>query len=109
MRFPPKTAALAAICLAMALPGSADARRVNDLWATVNVCDTPKSPNEMGVRGRIPGDGTRRRMHMRFTAQFHSAGKWKIVPGRGRSGWLLAGSARFRYKEYGYTFGFDAP
>ena len=109
MTFPPKIVALAAVCFVAAAPGTADARKVKDLWATVNVCDTPKSPNAMGVRARIPGDGTRRRMYMRFTAEFRSAGKWKMVPGRGRSGWLLAGSARFRYKEYGYTFGFDPP
>jgi hypothetical protein len=110
MKFPPKTLALAAVCFVAVAPATADARSAGDLWATVNVCDTSKSPNEMGVRARIPGDGTRRRMYMRFTAEFRSsAGKWKVVPGRGRSGWLLAGSARFRYKEYGYTFGFDAP
>jgi hypothetical protein len=97
------------MCFIAAVPATADARKVKNLWATVNVCDTPKSPNQMGVRARIPGDGTRRRMYMRFTAQFRSAGKWKVVPGRGRSKWLLAGSARFAYKEFGYTFGFDPP
>jgi len=109
MRFPPKAAALAAICFLAAAPAGADARTVKDLWATVNVCDTAKSPNEMGVRARMPGDGSRRRMYMRFTAQFRTAGGWKVVPGRGRSKWLLAGSARYAYKEFGYTFGFDPP
>jgi hypothetical protein len=92
----------------MAVAAPADARKVKDLWATVNVCDTPKSPNDMGVRARIPGDGTRRRMYMRFTAQYRTAGKWRRVAG-GRSGWMLAGSALFRYKELGYTFSIDAP
>jgi hypothetical protein len=109
MRFPPKTLALAAICFVATAPATADARKVKDLWATVNVCDTSKSPNEMGVRARMPGDGTRRRMYMRFTAQFRSAGKWRMVSGRGRSKWMLAGSARFQNEEIGYTFGFDPP
>jgi hypothetical protein len=109
MRFPPKAALLAAVCLFAAAPATAHAAKVKDLWATVNVCDTPKSPNQMGVRARMPGDGTRRRMYMRFIAEFRSGGKWRVVSGRGRSKWMLAGSARFRNEEIGFTFGFDAP
>src|SRR3954447_13119065 len=101
-----------AVLLAVLVPTAASAAKrkpVKDLWATVNVCDTAKSPNQMGVRARMPGDGTRRRMYMRFTAQYKSGSKWKRVSGRGRSGWLLAGSALFRNQELGYTFSFDAP
>jgi hypothetical protein len=103
------TTALATAALATGISAPADAGKVKDLWATVNVCDTPKSPNKMGVRARMPGDGTTRRMFMRFTAQYRTGGKWKVVGGRGRSGWLLAGSARFRNQELGYTFSIDAP
>src|SRR3954462_8225745 len=95
--------------LVLLLAPVAHAKPAKDLWATVNVCDTPKSPNQMGVRARMPGDGTRRRMYMRFTAQFRSAGKWRMVSGHGRSKWMLAGSARFQNEEIGYTFGFDPP
>jgi hypothetical protein len=81
-----------------------------NLWATVNVCDTKKSPDDMGVRARMPGDGTHRRMYMRFTAQYRAApGKWKVVRGLGRSPWYYAGSALFRTQELGYTFSFDKP
>jgi hypothetical protein len=102
------TTAAATLCLATAISAPADARRVKDLWATVNVCDTPKFPNEIGVRARIPGDGTRRRMFMRFTVQYRSEGRWKRVSGA-RSRWLSAGSARRRFEERGYTFGIDPP
>jgi hypothetical protein len=98
--------ALAALCL---LAPAAQARTTKDLWATVNVCDTGKSPNQMGVRARMPGDGTRRRMYMRFTAQYRKGKKWTAVSGRGRSGWLHAGSALFRNQELGFTFRFDPP
>jgi hypothetical protein len=88
----------------------AEAKPVKDLWATVNVCDTEKSPNDMGVRARMPGDGTHRHLYMRFTAQFRVAkNKWKTVSGQGRSKWIYAGSALFRNQELGYTFSFDAP
>jgi hypothetical protein len=93
----------------LALPVAAEASS-RDLWSTVNVCDTAKSPDQMGVRARMPGDGTRRKMYMRFTAQFHKAdGSWQAVGGRGASRWLYAGSALFRNEELGYTFSFDAP
>jgi hypothetical protein len=89
---------------------AAQAKPVKDLWATVNVCDTKKSPDDMGVRARMPGDGTHRRMYMRFTAEFRvSKNKWQVVSGKGRSKWLYAGSALFRNQELGYTFSFDAP
>lgn len=99
----------AALIALLAPAAAAQARPVKDLWATVNVCDTKKSPDQMGVRARMPGDGTHRRMYMRFTAQFRSGGEWKRVSGRGRSKWLYAGSALFRNQELGYTFSFDAP
>ena len=103
---------LVPLCLAIALlaiPATA-AARTRDLWSTVNVCDTPKSPDKMGVRARMPGDGTRRRMYMRFTAQFRKDdGSWEKVSGQGASRWLYAGSALFRNEELGYTFSFDAP
>jgi hypothetical protein len=101
--------AAAVVPLLIAAP-AADAKPVKDLWATVNVCDTKKSPDDMGVRARAPGDGSRAQIYMRFTAQYRSSGgKWKAVSGRGRSGWLRAGSSRFRTQELGYTFSFDAP
>ena len=101
------SAAVLACSLAVAPAGDA---RSKNLWATVNVCDTAGSPNSMGVRARMPGDGRRHRMYMRFRAQFkNSKGKWVPVSGKGASKWLYAGSALFRTQELGYTFSFDAP
>jgi hypothetical protein len=97
----------AALALGLGVPAAARAEK--DLWATVNVCDTQKSPDDMGVRARMPGDGTHRHLYMRFAAQYRAGKKWKPVKGHGRSGWLYAGSALFRNQELGYTFSFDAP
>lgn len=102
-------APLAAACLLALFAPAAQARHVKGLWATVNVCDTASSPDRMGVRARMPGDGTRERMYMRFTAQYRAGRTWKMVSGRGRSRWLYAGSALFENQELGYTFRFDAP
>jgi hypothetical protein len=102
-------ATLIALACALAAAPSGSAKSSN-LWATVNVCDTAASPNAMGVRARMPGDGRRHRMYMRFSAQFRNAkGVWVPVSGKGASRWLYAGSALFKTQELGYTFSFDAP
>lgn len=94
--------------LLLVVPVSAEAG-AKHLWATVNVCDTAKQPNKMGVRARMPGNGRRGRMYMRFTAQFRNGDKWERVEGQGRSEWLRAGRSVFRYRELGFTFSFSAP
>jgi hypothetical protein len=104
-----RRAASAAVLILAALPASASAR-ADDLWTTVNACNTAAHPSTMGVRGRMPGDGTRERMYMRFAAQFRDAGgSWQYVDGNGHSPWMYAGSARFSYEEAGFTFQFDPP
>ena len=100
-----------ALMLVLALSAAADARAASHLWATVNVCDTTKAPDTIGIRARMPGDGTRRRMWMRFRTQFYSQEDyaWKYVTSGGRSPWVEVGSAIFAFKETGYEFTFDAP
>jgi hypothetical protein len=93
----------------LAAPAAQGANR--NLWATVNICDTPGSPNSMGVRAAMPGDGSRDRMYVRFAAQFysHSRQRWLSVGGRGRSPWLYVGRARSRSLQAGWTFPFAPP
>ena len=94
------------------VPGQAmAAARADLLWATVNICDTFDSPDAMGVRGSMPGNGRRgQRMYMRFAAQWWSGMRqqWLDVP-RGKSPWQYAGPARFRSREMGWTFDFATP
>jgi hypothetical protein len=33
-----------------------------ELWATVNICDTEKNPDSMGIRAGMPGNGTDQRL-----------------------------------------------
>ena len=102
--------ALALITVALAVLPAGTAAQPRDLWTTVNVCNTPSQANKMGVRGHMPGDGTRGKMYMRFTAQFRDTdGTWKNVGGNGRSSWIYAGSSLFTHQEAGFTFSFDPP
>src|SRR3712207_8748457 len=71
--------ALLAIVLAVlpvASAGAADFQKSRHLWATVNVCDTERNPDTLGIRASMPGSGRRREsMWMRFRAQYYSEGE----------------------------------
>jgi hypothetical protein len=100
-------AVVVACCATAALPASATTPK--DLWATINVCDTAKHDNMMGVRASMPGDGAHTRMYMRFTAQYYSRTKqlWSAVKGSGVSSWIFVGSGDFARRQGGYTFAFE--
>lgn len=81
------------------------------LWATVNVCDTPKSPNALGVRTSVPGNGSDERIYARYTAQWWSAAKqeWLTVGGSGVTDWVAMGDADMTSRQAGWTFHFVQP
>jgi hypothetical protein len=94
-------AGLATVTVAHAQTGGGSAPR----WATVNSC----APTAVGVRASLPGDGSGKRMRVRFTAQYWSYARraWVPVAGAPSSPWLDAGSARHSYGQAGWTFQFD--
>ena len=94
-----------AACLA---PATAEAGS-KDLWATVNVCDTPGARNIIGIRASMPGNGTVQRMYMRFEAQWYSARRNRFVPTGSSSRWVSAGSARYKSSQAGFSFQFADP
>jgi hypothetical protein len=98
---------LAALLLFLAVPAQANAAKY--LWATVNVCDTPKAPNTVGVRGSMPGNGTRQRLYMRFEAQYFDELKDRFVSTGSRTRWMRVGSARFKSTQAGFSFAFTDP
>jgi hypothetical protein len=106
-------AGLVLLALAVAAPaaGARTKHRQHRLWATINICDTLKHPDELGVRASMPGNGRRQRMYMRFHAQYWDSAKkrYRDVPGTGRTKWIYAGSARYRFRQAGFNFGFDPP
>jgi hypothetical protein len=91
--------------------GVAAASDTPELWATVNICDTDRAPDSMGVRASMPGNGTEQRMYVRFSAQYWSRARqdWAPVAGTGVSPWVDAGSARHTRRQAGWTFSFAEP
>jgi hypothetical protein len=82
------------------------------LWVTVNVCDTAKNPDTIGVRGSMPGSGrSGEQMYIRFRVQYfsRSEGRWHNVTQGADSGWVAVGSARFRVRQAGWSFRFVPP
>ena len=106
-------AALAAVLLLA--PASATARdptRSRHLWATVNVCDTARHPNVIGVRVSMPGTGRRGdRMLARIQIEWFDVarGAWRSVGRRGDSGTLRVGSGARRVVQSGANFAFRPP
>ena len=91
------------------VPSPAAAKPVKNLWATVNRCDTPTSPNEIGLRASMPGTKTRQRLYMRFAVQFYSATRQGFVPSDSSSRWLRVGDGRAAATQSGFSFRFDDP
>jgi hypothetical protein len=108
-RFSLKIAAgLVAMGIVLGATGLASAapKPVKNLFATINVCDTKKHPNIVGVRGRMPGNGnSKQTMYLKALIQFkNSKGKWVQVTKNGKSPWLKAGNAKFAWGENGWNF-----
>jgi hypothetical protein len=80
-------------------------------WATVNVCDTEKSPNALGVRTSVPGNGSDERIYARYTAQWWSGEQqaWLAVGGSGVTDWVPVGGADMASRQAGWTFRFVQP
>jgi hypothetical protein len=82
------------------------------LWATVNICDTVKHPDVIGIRASMPGSGKpREKMYMRFEVQYFRAStqKWERLGASADSGFQAVGSARYVRRESGWNFSIMPP
>jgi hypothetical protein len=77
-------------------------------WATVNVCDTTKHPNEVGIRASMPGTPRGAGRQMRFRVQFRDGDRWRYVTGAD-SGWRRVRRAAGLAVESGWSFEFAPP
>jgi hypothetical protein len=99
------------LAVASAHSNRSDAGDERPYWATVNICDTKDSPNALGIRTSVPGNGTRQRIFARYTAQWWSEAdqQWLTVAGSGVTPWTLIGSADVVSRQAGWTFTFVQP
>jgi hypothetical protein len=103
---------LALVLAALALPSAADAA-VPDVWATVNVCDTAKHPNAIGVRASMPGAQRKTvKLYMRFRVEWKDPtdGLWHNTIGFGDSGFVNIGRPKDGgRRQAGYLFPLQKP
>jgi hypothetical protein len=101
------TAAAVALAPASAL-GKAAAH--TDLWATVNLCDTPSKPGAVGVRVSIPRERGAPQQWARIRLQWFDGGAraWRVVRSGGDAGWARIGIGT-RLVQGGTTFTFPLP
>ena len=102
-----RIAVLAALIFAVLAPSAAGAKDVAP-WATVNVCDSAKRPDAIGIRASMPGVPKGTRMAMRFRVQFKTGDGWQDVKGAA-SRWQPVGVARGSAIESGWSFTFAHP
>ena len=108
----PVTAAACALTALLPAPASAaDFQKSRHLWATVNVCDTERNPDTLGIRAQMPGSGRKgETMWMRFRVQYFSLTRqeWHNFTGDGTdSGYVrVARSGRHKVRQSGYMFPF---
>jgi hypothetical protein len=107
------TAAL--VALGAGTAGAADAPTVDQsplLWSTINICDTTKHPDTIGIRASMPGSGKKaEKMYMRFQVQYFRAStkRWAPTDATVDSGFQSVGSALFRRRESGWNFSITPP
>jgi hypothetical protein len=99
------------LAAASAHSNRSDAGDDRPFWATVNICDTKNSPNALGIRTSVPGNGTKQRIYSRYTAQWWSEAdqEWLTVEGSGITPWVLVGDADMASRQAGWTFTFVQP
>jgi hypothetical protein len=101
--------ALSLVLFACLLAPSAASARDMDTWATVNVCDTAKQPDTIGIRASMSGLPKGVKLSMRFRVQYRAAdGTWADVADAD-SGWRALGAAKGPPAESGWSFSFATP
>jgi hypothetical protein len=103
---------LAVVVLALAPAGAAAKTAAHaDLWATVNLCDTPSKPGAIGVRVSIPRERGAPQQWARIRLQWFDGGAraWRLVKSSGGdAGWARFGIGTHLVQS-GTTFTFPLP
>lgn len=111
MRVPVVVIVLVVAALALAPAGAvAKSAPHSDLWATVNLCDSPSKPGSVGVRVSIPREKGAPRQWARIRLQWFdgTARAWRLVRSGGDAGWARIGIGT-RLVQGGTTFTFPPP
>ena len=86
------------------------AEQSRSLWATVNICDTRKYHNDIGVRGQMPTLGFSSSLYMVVQVNYWSASQHQFLPIQSRLATtrLSLGSISSGQEQDGAVFPFSA-
>jgi hypothetical protein len=81
------------------------AERSQQLWATVNVCNTKRYPDTIGIRGQMPALGFSTQLRMRFGVEYWTGKAFAPLHGLEKS--VELGSAGAGLHQSGVMFSFS--
>lgn len=82
-----------------------------ELWATIDVCNSAREPDTVGIRGSMPNDGhLRDAMYMRFQLEYLDpvSRAWSVPAHGADSGFIALGAAKTG-RQGGTSFRLGAP
>jgi hypothetical protein len=80
------------------------AERSSELWATINICNTPAHPNQLGVRAQIPALGFPASLSIAIEVKYFASGSFRPDPGVKKL--IRLGTQSNRVHQAGHTFQF---
>ncbi len=82
------------------------AERSKRLWATVNVCDTRRHPNTIGIRGQVPALGFPASISIAITVEYFDQATKRFAPAPGARRSISIGNVTNGIRQGGVTFQF---
>jgi hypothetical protein len=82
------------------------AEHSRSLWATVNICDSKRFPNTLGVRGQMPALGFSTSLSIKLQVDFFNPAKKRFEPIPKASMRIPLGSVATGLQQGGATFTF---
>ena len=76
------------------------------LWSTIDACDPTAHPDEIGIRGSMPGTGdAQQQMYMQFVVEYRGpTGHWHYFGRGGESGLIAVGRGSAVERQAGWDF-----
>ena len=83
------------------------AKRSRQLWATINICNTRRHPDTVGIRGQVPALGFSSSISIAISLDFWNAQTKRFKPDPGTKRLISLGSPSRGVHQQGVTFRFD--
>ncbi len=88
----------------------AQAERSDSLWATVNICNSKRYPDTIGIRGQMPSLGFAAWLSMKIQLNYYSVNDKRFVPlPTGGSHTTRLGRSAVKLQQGGATWTFNKP